>query len=156
MLHARQRGEKTLLSNAAFLSAIYVDPTYQVLLQYFQKTVVQAHLAALWRRLEMLLGSIDATDLECLDSSSESENDLLLHAVLILLMRYSPFWLRVMSAHHNYHDMSKCFNNQSRFFRNTNIFEWWDKQAESDLKRVANVILTLPISQASVEVLFRV
>ena len=35
--------------------------------------------------------------------------------------------------------------------RNTNIFRWWDKQEESDLKRVANVAPALPVTHASVE-----
>ena len=74
ILHAMERRETTLLSNAAFLAAIYADPRYQVLLKYSHKTVAQASLAALWRRLQMLQESVDTTDVECLESFSESES----------------------------------------------------------------------------------
>ena len=47
MLHAMKRRETTLISIAAFLTAIRVNPKYQVLPKYSQKTVAQAHLAAL-------------------------------------------------------------------------------------------------------------
>ena len=47
MLHAMECRETTLLSTAAFLAAIYVEPRYQVLLKYFQKTVAHAHVATL-------------------------------------------------------------------------------------------------------------
>ena len=42
-LHAMKRKETTLLSNVSLLSEIYVDPSYQVLLEYSQKTVAQAY-----------------------------------------------------------------------------------------------------------------
>ena len=74
LLHAIERRETTLLPNFAFLAANYVDPRYQVLLKYCQKTVVQSHLAALWRHLQKLQKSVDTTDIECLNSFSESEN----------------------------------------------------------------------------------
>ena len=54
----------------------------------------------------------------------------------------------------NVTEMIKCFSNQVRLFRNTNIFEWWNKQAESDLRWVAIVALVLPVTQASVERIF--
>ena len=43
--------------------------------------------------------------------------------------------------------MIKCSNNQPRLPKNTNIFEWWDKEAESDLRRVANVALASIVTQ---------
>ena len=48
----------------------------------------------------------EITVVECLDSSLEFENDLL-HAWLILLMRYSQLRMRAMPAHHNHYGMSK-------------------------------------------------
>ena len=67
--------ETPLLSNTAFLAAICVHPRYQALSKYSQKTLAQTHLAALRRRLQMLQESVDTTDVECQDSSSESENE---------------------------------------------------------------------------------
>ena len=74
MLHAMEHKETTLLSSVAFLAAIYAVSRYQVLLKYFHKTIAQADLAALWRCLQILQESANATDVKCLGSSSESEN----------------------------------------------------------------------------------
>ena len=51
----------------------------------------------------------------------------------------------------NVTEMIECFNNQARLLGNINIFEWRGKQAHYDLKRVANVALTLLASSTSVE-----
>ena len=40
----------------------------------FSENSCTSHLAALWRRLQMLQESVDTTDVECLDSSSYSPN----------------------------------------------------------------------------------
>ena len=74
MLHAMQLGETTLLSNAAFSAAIYVDPRYQALQNYSQKIIAQAHLTALWRRWQILQKSVYTTNAKCPNSFSESEN----------------------------------------------------------------------------------
>ena len=47
--------------------------------------------------------------------------------------------------------MIKCFNNQARLFRSTKRFGWWNNQAESYLKHVANVAFALPVIQASLK-----
>ena len=71
-------------------------------------------------------------------------------------MRYSPPRMHSVPSHRsprdeqNVTEMIKCFNNQTRL-RNTCMFEWWDKQAESDVKRDANAALASPVTQASVE-----
>ena len=68
MLHATEGRKTNLLSNAAFLAfiyVIYVNTRYQILLKYSQKTVAQAHLAALWRRSQMQ-ESVEMTEVECL------------------------------------------------------------------------------------------
>ena len=85
--------------------------------------------------------------------------DLLLNELLILYLRYYTHRSGACNAsssqspqdERNVTDMIKYFNYQSPLLRNTNIFEWWDKQAESDLKRVANVAHALPVTQAYVE-----
>ena len=49
----------------------------------------------------------------------------------------------------NITEMIEWFNNQIRLLGKTKIFQWWNKQAESDLENVATA--TLPVTQASVE-----
>ena len=101
--------------------------------------------------------SVETTDVKCLDSSSEFENGSI------------PAWVDIIDEipttsdacnasssqeprdEQNVTQMIKCFNSQACLLKYTNIFEWWNKQAESDLKRVANVALALLVPQASVE-----
>ena len=49
----------------------------------------------------------------------------------------------------------KCFNNQVRLFKNFNIFKWWNKQAESDLKCITNVALVLFVLKPALKELFK-
>ena len=161
MLHIMEYRETTLLSYAVFLPAIYVDPKYQVLLKYSQKTVAQAHFAALWRCKQMLLVSVDTTNVECLDSSSESENESIsayavdiLNEILTTLGACGAS-LSPPRNEQNVIEMIKCFNNQARLLRIINTFEWWDKQAVSDLKRTANVAPAIPVTQPALKELFR-
>ena len=73
-----EKRETALPSNAAFIAAIYVDPRYQVFLKYPQQIIAQAHLTALWRRLQMLQEqeSAGTTNRETFTlSSSESDNE---------------------------------------------------------------------------------
>ena len=65
-------------------------------------------------------------------------------------------WKRIISPRdkQNVTEMIKCFNNQGHLPKKTNIFEWWDKQAESKLQPVANAAIALPVTQASVEKTF--
>ena len=86
---------------------------------------------------------------------------LLLHTGMILLMRYLPLWVRANATssslpcdEQNVSEMIKCLSNQAHLLRNTNIFEWWYKQAESDLKRFIKIALASPVTLASVEKTF--
>ena len=100
-----ERRETSLLSNAALLAAIHVDVRYQGLLKYSQKTVAQADLVILWRRLQ--IG-------ECVVSSSESEDgftsawevDITDEILATSDANANDLELR-MPAHHNDHGMNK-------------------------------------------------
>ena len=163
MLHAMESRETTLLSNAAFLAAIYVDLRYQVFLENSQKIVAQAHLAALCRRLQMLQESVDTTDVECLDSSSKSENRStpacevdIIDELLALLDACNASSSQSPRNEQNVTETINCFNNQVRLLRNINILEWWEKQAESDHKGVANLLLLYQLLKPALKELFRV
>ena len=119
-----------LLSNAACFAAIYVDPMYQVLLKCYQKTVAQAHLAALWRRLQMLRESVDTIDVESLESCSESENGSaptygvdIINEILSTSDACNASSSQSPRSEQNVTEMIKCFNNQAHLFRTTNILE---------------------------------
>ena len=157
LLDAIKSREITLLRNATFLAAIYVDSRYQLLLKYSQKTVVPAYLAALWRRLQMLHESTDPTDVEYLDSSSESKSGSakcgadIIDEILATSDACNASSSQSPRDEQIVTETIKCFHDQARLLRNTNIFEWSDKQAGSNFKRVANAGLALPVTQGSVE-----
>ena len=148
MLHAMEPRETALLSDAVFLAAIYVDPRYHILLKCSQKTVAQTHAAALWRHLQMLQKSIGTTDVECLDSSLESENGStpacwvdIIDEVLATLDTCNTSLSQSLRDKQKVTEMIKCSNNHACPTRNTNMFEWWDKQVKSDFKRAAFALL---------------
>ena len=96
----------------------------------------------------MLQESFDTTDEECLDSSSESENGFtpacridIIDEILTTLGACNASSSQSLQNEQNVTKMIKCFNNQAHFPRNTNIFEWSGKQAES-----VDVTLALPVA----------
>ena len=110
----------------------------------------------------MLRESVD-TDLECLNSSSKSENRSTLTSrvgIIDKILATSDACNASLSQsprnEQNVTEMIECFNNQACLIRNTYVFEWWNKQAESDIERVANVALALKVTQGSVEEIFQV
>ena len=140
------------------MAAIYVDPRYHVLLQS-QITLAQVHLVALWKRLQMLRGLVDDTpDIEFLDSSSESESGStptrgidIIEEILVTSNAHNAKSSTLPPNERNVRQMVQRFNNQARLPRSTNVFEWWDKQSDSELKQVANVAIALLVTQASFE-----
>ena len=97
ILHAMERRETTLLPNAAFLAAMYVDPKVSGTSKIFSEN---SCTIPLWRRLQMPQESLNTTDVECFYSSSESENGSAPACKVMLSMRYSPLRMRTMPAHH--------------------------------------------------------
>ena len=125
-----ERRETTLLFNTAFLAAIYAEPRYQGLLKYSQKTIAQAHLAALWRCLQMLQESFDTTDIECLDLSLESESGStpacevdIIDEILAISEVCNASSSQSTRNEQNATEMIRCFNIQAGILRNINVFE---------------------------------
>ena len=123
---------------------------------FAQKTIAPAHLITFWRRLQILLESVDTSDAECLDSSSESENGStpacgisIIDEILATSDAYNASSSQSPRDEQNITEMTKSFHSQSRLHRNTNIFECWDKQLQTVLKHVTNVILALTVTQPS-------
>ena len=55
----------------------------------------------------MLQESVDTTDVECLDSSSESANTSTPACRVDIIDEITPFRMRAMPAHRNHHGKSK-------------------------------------------------
>ena len=153
MLHAMESRETSLLSNAAFVAAVYVDPRYQVLLKHPQRKIAQAHLISLWRRFQLLQQSANTSSTGHV-SSSESENGLTCDDDIIEeILATSDACSASESSREEkeVEDMIKLFDNHNRLQKNTNIFDWWNKQPDSNFKSIANIALAQPVTQASVE-----
>ena len=54
-LQAMEKRENSLLSNPAFLSAVYLDKRYHVLLTEKQKEFSQIQLLGLWRKIQKVV-----------------------------------------------------------------------------------------------------
>ena len=111
----------------------------------------------------MLQKSVETTDVECLDSSLESERGFtpacrvdIIDEIFPTLDTCNASSSQSPQDEQNSTEIIKCFNNQACLHRKTNISEWWDNQAETNLRRVANGALASPVSQASVKKFFRV
>ena len=148
MLHAMETIETSLLSSSAFLTAIYVDPRYQALLKYSRKTVAQAHLEALWRRLQTLHESVDTTDVECLGSSSVSENGFtppcgfdIIDEILAALDACNAISSQSPRDMRNVIEMIKCFNNQARLLRNRTYLNGGTSKPSSILNQLLMLLL---------------
>ena len=109
----------------------------------------------------MLQELVGTTDVECLESASESENVStsacgvdIIDEILATSNACNASSSQSPRDEQNVTEIIKCFSNQARLLSNINIFEWWDKPAESNLKRVANFAFVLHVTQASVETTF--
>ena len=106
----------------------------------------------------MLQEPVDTTDVECLNLSSEFKNGStppcgidIIDEIFVTSDACNASSSQSSRDEQNVTETIKCFNSQARILRNTDILEWWDKQAKCDVKRVANVALALPVLQASIE-----
>ena len=130
-----------------------VDPRYQVLLKNPHQKIAQAHLISLWRRFQLLQQSANTSSTGHV-SSSESENGLTCDDDIIKeILATSDACSASESSREGkeVEDMVKLFDNHNRLQKNTNVFDWWNKQPDSNFKSIANIALALPVTQASVE-----
>ena len=98
----------------------------------------------------MLQESVDTADVECRHSSPESENGStsackvdIIDEKLATSNACNASPLQSPRNERNVTEMIKCYSNQVRLLRNTNLFKWWDKHAESDFKSSLVLLLLL-------------
>lgn len=164
---AMEDREANILNNSAFLSAVYMDPRFQCLLSEPQKQVAKAHLTALWRRLMMIRRDNAAskeTDSEQGNqhwSGTESGTSSLVDkadvesddSIINNLLNLSDSKAKTRAAT-NMSEASLAiegFDNTPRLNRSENLFHWWHCHPHSDLKSLAEIVIALPVTQASVE-----
>ncbi|XP_042215908.1 uncharacterized protein LOC121862043 [Homarus americanus] len=143
-LQAMEEREVNILSNPAFLSAIYMDPRYQCLLKEPQKVVAKAHLTALWRRLSIMNMN---SDISC-ESEKNEEDPPSDDSLIEQLLCESDSTTRASTAT-NVHEASvmiKSFDSTPRVERKEDIFHWWHCHPHTELKRLAEAVIGLPVS----------
>lgn len=165
---AMESREPNLLKNAAFLAAIYLDPRFQCLIDEPQKDLAKLHLTALWKRIMALESSHkswdgfsnqDQAELEDKnegDNQKESEGtsditDQILSAASSSRKRESEKMDNDALRLTEVKQTLAHFNNVPRFERTGDIFKWWQKHPHQDVRLLAEVALSLPVTQVSVE-----
>lgn len=153
-LQAVENREANLLCNSAFLSAVYMDPRFQCLLKEPQKVIAKRHLTTLWKRvMEVKMDNREMNQENVLESSvedPESESD---ENIIDNLLRQGDNSAQAKAVT-NMQEGSlvvESFDNTPRVGRNENIFHWWHCHPHYELKKVAEVAVGLPVTQASVE-----
>ena len=97
------------------------------------------------------------TNLGCLNSSSELENGFAPACRVDIDETYTTLDACNASSsqdEQNVTEIIKGYNNQASLLRNTNTSEWWGKQAESNLKHVANIVLAYQLLKPALKELF--
>ncbi|XP_064115089.1 uncharacterized protein LOC135221196 [Macrobrachium nipponense] len=162
LLQAMEKRQDSLLRNPAFLSAVYLDRRYNVLLTEEQKELSQIHLLGLWKKIKTIssTSSMSSVSMLAKDDSftsgdSDGEGDSALGSVDIVeqLLRVSDVSRATDTASKESEvaEHIKMFAKASRISKNECIFQWWHYQQESALKNLAEVAVALPVTQASVE-----
>ena len=167
LITAMENRELSLLNNAAFLAAIYLDPRFQCLLVEPQKDLAKLHLTALWKRITSLQSSDNFQD----DSTKQAEEKNLSERQSgnEESSKQKDIIDQILSAADNNRKRERevvdydalrlaeikqtlrHFNNCTRIEKSEDILKWWDKHPHQDMKAIAEVALALPVTQVSVE-----
>jgi len=158
-LQAMEKREGSLLSNPAFLSAVYLDKMYNALLTEEQKELSQIQLLGLWKKIQMISSTLSVPDsLSAKEDSftnggSDGEADSDSVDIVEHLLRVSDANKAADAANKESEvaEHLKMFAKASRISKSECIFQCWHYQQESILKKLAEVAIALPVTQASVE-----
>jgi len=159
--------EKTLYSQIAFLSALYLDPRTNVLVPPQEVRKVQDHLLFLSLKSQALKCQIALEETEIIDSEDGSSTSLQNSTTDDLLEKemqeiekqrtrdrvknkYDMFQPGVIEA------QIKEFANTPRSNSNENVLQFWEtkKNIQPGLYALAQIVLAAPPTQVSVERLF--
>lgn len=169
LLQAMEEREVNILNNSAFLSAVYMDPRFQCLMSEPQKQIAKAHLTTLWKRLLSMSAHLKDSQCEKENLVPRTKNTRLIgvnsleaeaaaavesdESIIDSLLKQSDSTAQSRAAT-NMSEASlavESFDNTQRVDRNENVLHWWHCHPHSDLRKLAEVVLALPVTQASVE-----
>lgn len=152
--------EKNLFENDVFVSAIFLDPRYKVLLSRAQTTQAISHLEQLWLKIHKICGNPEeqhnSTDLtnsinEMLVESDDEIGSFLCEKETASFREATPFSIRDIFT-----ILSEYDKQQNRICHKLNIIQFWEsqKQKSSQLYELAKILHSVPATQVSVERLF--
>ena len=159
-----------LMSNSTFLSALYLDPRFQVVLSIEEEALAVQHLNTVWVKLldlqsqsnndfhqegnqsllEPSTSSVESSITQTIDDEreimlAETERD-----------RRQQQRARYIQTRADISNILQKISYHPRLSSKENILSFWDKKAmvEPQLSRLARVVFAVPATQVSVERLF--
>lgn len=137
----KKRGE-LMLSNPPILACVYLDPRYQILLSNTEKKIAKNHLMIIYNKIHKITESSISRDSP--NSVSEDEVEIISKQLNNQDVIQSKKQVTVA----NFIDM---FDGVKRISKDKNIFQFWQNYHNDDLKKIAEVVLSVPSTQVSVE-----
>lgn len=133
-----EKREERILNNKLMVSAVYLDPRYNILLSTEQKNDAVIYLSQIWCKLSQISPpetSIDGTEKEPDDFADYLKNVANTHQPTDITSRIEAFIHRP-SIHYR-----------------TNIIEYWNtlKLEEPDLFKLATALFSVAVTQVDVE-----
>ena len=153
--------EGKLLENGALLSGVFLDPRYQILLTDHEKVIAKQHLKDLHRRLNNR-GGIPETRSDSRPSASadpmhEEEEEDELERLLRQTERIKAASGNGKGGDSSSVDLSlllDSFDGVPRIPYEEDVFHFWRSYPSKELRMLAEVACSVPVTQVSLERLF--
>lgn len=152
--------EKQLMLNPTFVSALYLDPRFNVVLSADEEALANKHLNMTWRQIL----KVEAISMPVPEDESSSTSQLVSDAVdemeSILAetekIKYRNRRDRYVQTHANITALLENFSCHPRIPPTEDILTFWKNKAvcEPQLFRLATTVLATPATQVSVERFF--
>ncbi|CAI6354472.1 unnamed protein product [Macrosiphum euphorbiae] len=158
--------QKLLLKNELFSAAIYLDPRFQVLLDYSDKNIAKEHLTKIYDLMismntaiddNLTLQGLNNSEAEELNNSAGNDEPVIEDDFELFILNNNetavPLGSNSFPTQAPIQLLLESFDNISREHYKTNIVEYWKQQQKSmpELYRLAQVLLAVPATQVSVE-----
>lgn len=168
-----QTHEKNLFKSKAFITGIFLDPRYDVMLDAQQRELAVKHIVEVFERLQQLLESSGSVQVDQAASEREAEAEETLSSedeenpierMLRLKEKQSArgrqenaLNLTGTSAKRSLLESLKTYGTSPRLPRKESLLEYWEQQKQKwpELYQVARALLAVPCTQVLFLLLFR-
>jgi hypothetical protein len=164
LINHMERREINLLTSDVFVSAVFLDPRYSVLLDEQAKARARMFVTKTAKRLAELKSraaaemsgpsSTSDESLSVLRADPEDEYDVDDPLEDLLKSRQCDDTSQATGNDSAIHHALRSLEQNSRLPKEENVLHWWIDKKENPLYEVARVILAVPATQVSVERLF--